>query len=56
LQVAKYFAHLSVLSLYIKLHLVDALFARTQTSFGIGQIVHVSFINRNGSMKQILLT
>jgi len=56
LQVAKYFAHLPVLSLYIKLNLVDALFARTQTSFGTGQTVHVSFINRNGSMKQILLT
>jgi len=26
-------------SLYNKLHLVDALFARTRTSFGIGQTV-----------------
>jgi len=37
LQVAKYFAHLS--SFYNKLHLADDLFARTQTSFGIGQTV-----------------
>jgi len=39
LQVAKYFAHLSVSSFYNKLYLVDALFARTQISFGIGQTV-----------------
>ena len=41
LQVAKYFARLScfIILHYRKLHLVDALFARTQTSFGIGQTV-----------------
>jgi len=38
------------------MHLVDALFARTRTSFGIGQTVHFSFINRNISIKQILVT
>jgi len=31
-------------------------FARTQTSFGIGQIVYFSFINRHVLFKQILLT
>jgi len=43
-------------SLYNKLHLVDTLFARTWTSFGVGQTVYFSFINRNVSIKQILLT
>jgi len=42
-------------SFYNELHLVDALFARTQISFGIGQTVSFSFINRNVYMKQILL-
>jgi len=41
---------------YNKLHLVDALFARTPTSFGVGQTVYFSFINTNVSIKQILLT
>jgi len=36
--------------------LVDPLFARTQTSFGTGQTVYFSFINRNVSIKNILLT
>jgi len=36
---------------YNELHLVDALFVRTQTSFGIGQTVYFSFINRNVSIK-----
>jgi len=36
--------------------LVDALFARTQTSFGIGQTVYFSFINRNVSIMQMLFT
>jgi len=39
LQIEKYFAIFHVPSFYNKLHLVDALFARTQTSFGIGQTV-----------------
>ena len=39
-----------------KLHLANALFARTQTSFGVGQTVYFSFINRNVSSKQILFT
>jgi len=43
-------------SFYNKLHLIDALFAQTWTSFGIGQTVNFSFINRNVSIKQILLT
>jgi len=38
------------------LRLVDVHFARTQTSLGIGQKVYFSFINRNVSIKQILLT
>jgi len=37
---------------YNKLHLVDGLIARTQTSFGIGQTVYFSFINGNVSIKQ----
>jgi len=36
--------------------LADALFARTRTSFGIGQIVYFSFINRHVSVKETLLT
>jgi len=36
--------------------LVDALFTRTQARFGIGQTVYFSFIYRNVSIKQILLT
>jgi len=36
LQVEKYFAIFHVSSFYNKLHLVDALFPRTQTSFCIG--------------------
>jgi len=43
-------------SFYSELHLVYALFARTQTSFGIGQTVYFSFINRNVPIKQVLLT
>jgi len=43
-------------SFYSKLHLVDALFAQTRTSFGIAQTVHFSFINRKISLKQILVT
>jgi len=39
LEVEKYFAIFLVPSFYNKLHLVDALFARTQTSFCIGQTV-----------------
>jgi len=39
LQVAKYLLIFHVPSFYNKLQLVDALFARTQTSFGIGQTV-----------------
>jgi len=35
--------------------LVDAIFARTRTSFGIGQTVYFSFINKNVSIEQILL-
>jgi len=37
----KIFVHLScsITSLYNKLHLTDALFARSQTRFGIGQTV-----------------
>jgi len=35
LQVEKYFAFFHDPSFFKKLHLVDALFARTQTSFGI---------------------
>jgi len=34
-------------SFYNKLDLVDALFAPTQTHFGVGQTVNCSFINRN---------
>jgi len=41
---------------YNKLHLADAGFARTQTGFGIGQTMYFSFINRNVSIKQIILT
>jgi len=52
----KYFAHFHVPSFYDELHLLDALFARTQTSFGVGQTVYFSFINTNVSIKQILLT
>jgi len=37
LQVEKYFAIFHVPPFYNKWHLVDALFARTQTSYGIGQ-------------------
>jgi len=36
--------------------LVEVLFTRTQARFGIGQTVYFSFINRNVSIKQILLT
>jgi len=36
--------------------LTDALFARTETSFGIGQTVFFSFINRYVSIKETLLT
>jgi len=42
LQAAKYFITLpifNVLSFYYKLHVVDAVFIRTQTSLGIGQTV-----------------
>jgi len=39
LQVAKYLPIFHVPSFYNKLHLVDALCAPTQTSFGIGQTV-----------------
>jgi len=35
--------------------LVYALYARSQTSFGAGQTVYFSFINRNVSTKQMLL-
>jgi len=38
------------------LYLVDALVAGTPTSFGMGQTVCCSFINRNFSIKQALLT
>jgi len=43
-------------SFHNKPHLVDVLFARTRTSFGIGQTVYFSVVNRNVSIKQILLT
>jgi len=43
-------------SFYKKIHLVDVLSARTQTRFGIWQTVYFNFINRNVSIKQILLT
>jgi len=43
-------------SFYGELHLVDALFAQTQTNFGVGKTVRFSFINRNVSIKHILLT
>jgi len=57
LKVSKYFARIfHVPSFYNKLILVDALFARTQTHFGNGQTVYFSIINRNVSVKQILLT
>ena len=38
---------------YNELHLADALFARTQTCFGIGQTVYFKHINKNVSIKQI---
>jgi len=56
LQVAKYLPIFNFPSFYNKLHLVYAVFARTQTRFGIGRTVCFSFINRNVSTKQILLT
>jgi len=57
LQVAKYFAYFDVPSFYNKLHLADALFARTQTrSCGIGQTVYFNLINRHVSLKQIVDT
>ena len=43
-------------SFYNKLHLADALFARTRTNFCMGQTVYSSFINRNVSTTKILLT
>jgi len=39
LQVEKYFTIFHVPIFYCKLHLVDAIFAHTQTSFVIGQTV-----------------
>jgi len=33
--------------------LIDAILARSQTSFGIPQTVYFSFINRNVSIKKI---
>jgi len=56
LQVAKFLPIFHVSPFYNKVHLADALFARTQTSFRIGQTVYCSFINRNVSIKQISLT
>ena len=41
LEVEKILPISHVPSFYNKLHLVDALFARTQTSFGIGQTVQL---------------
>ena len=35
--------------------MVDAFFARTQTSVGIGQTIDFSVINRNVSLNKILL-
>jgi len=49
------FSIFHVPSFYNGLYLADALFARPQTSFGIGQTVYISVINRNVSIKQILL-
>jgi len=55
LQVAKYFPIFHMPSFYNKLYLVNALFARTQIRFVIGQTVYFSFVNRNVSIKNILL-